>query len=69
MCRAAKFCTELGQDPSKWSRACPLPPPEFSDVALEHFLLAFSQAKAGQIDMAIASLNKTRSDDLRAWCV
>ena len=69
MCRAAGFCTELGRDPSKWSRTCPLPPPEFFNVALEHFLLAFSQAKAGQIDMAIASLNKTRSDDLRAWFV
>ena len=69
MCRAAKFCTELGQDSLKWSRSCPLPPPEFFNVALEHFLLAFSQAKAGKLDKAIASLNRTRSDDLRAWFV
>ena len=45
MCRAAKFCTELGQDPSSWSRFCPLPPPEFFDASLDQFLLAFPKPK------------------------
>ena len=69
MCRAAKFCTELGQDPSSWSRFCPLPPPEFFDASLDQFLLAFAQAKNGQLEKAIKSLKKTQSDELRSWFV
>jgi len=69
MCRSAEFCVELGQDSSKWSRSCPLPPPGFFNAALEQFLHAFSQANAGHIDQAIESLNKTGSNELRLWFV
>ena len=69
MCRDAEFCTELGRDHSLWSRTCPLPPPDFFNAALDQFILAFSQAKDGQLGKAVDSLNKTRSDELRAWFV
>lgn len=69
MCRDAEFCSELGKDTSLWSRSCPLPPPEFFNAALEHFLTAFSQAQDGHIDQAIETLKRTHSDQLREWFV
>ena len=69
MCRKSKFCTELGQDASKWSQTCPLSPPTYFEDSLNYFIESYQLALKGQKDEAIATLQKTRSDDLRHWFV
>jgi hypothetical protein len=69
MCRNSKFCTELGENPEEWDRLCPLPPPTYFKESLNYFIESYQLALRGQKDEAIASLQKTRSDDLRQWYV
>ena len=70
MCRGqSSFCTELGTDPEKWSRKCPLPPPAFLEVSLNYFIKSYELVLKGQKDDAIAVLQKTRSDELREWYI
>ena len=69
MCRKAKFCTELGLDPKKWDKRCPLPPPEYFESCLDSFIQAYSLANQGKLIQAIEILKSTRSEDLRQWFV
>ena len=69
MCRQAKFCTELGMDPKKWDKRCPLPPPEYFESCLDAFIEAYSLANQGKLIQAIETLKSTRSEDLRQWFV
>ena len=46
MCRGqSSFCTELGTDPEKWSRECPLPPPAFLEESLNYFIESYRLLK------------------------
>ena len=69
MCRKAKFCTELGIDPKKWDKYCPLPPPEYFERCLDSFIEAYALANQGKLIQAIDTLKRTRSEDLRQWFV
>ena len=69
MCIAAKFCTELGDDPQKWSTRCPLPPPKHLEECLDFFIQAFTEAKKGDISKSLELLTQTRSNKLREWFV
>ena len=69
MCRNSKFCTELGQDINKWSKTCPLRPPTYFDDSLNYFIESYQMALNGKKDEAIATLQKTQSDELRYWFV
>ena len=69
MCRSAKFCTELGIDPTQWSKSTPLAPPDFFAISLRNFIDSLQLLANGQRESALISLEKTRSDDLRNWFV
>jgi 5-methylcytosine-specific restriction endonuclease McrA len=69
MCRKAKFCTELGIDPKKWDKRCPLPPPKYFESCLDSFIEAYVLANQGKLIQAIETLKSTRSEDLRQWFV
>jgi 5-methylcytosine-specific restriction endonuclease McrA len=59
----------LGNDPSSWSRNCPLPKPAFFSEALAQFILAFKAAENGDSDLARKLLDKTQDDELRSWYI
>jgi 5-methylcytosine-specific restriction endonuclease McrA len=67
MCRNASYCTELGEDTEKWSRTCPLPPPDFFQTSFNFFIAAYELAIQEKIIESIAMLDKTESDRLRYW--
>lgn len=67
MCRNSSYCTELGKNPEKWSRTCPLPPPDFFHTSFKFFIAAYELAIQGKILESIAMLEKTESDRLRYW--
>jgi hypothetical protein len=69
MCRNAKFCTELGTDPSRWSTRAPLMHPDWFQESLRSFIDAYKFAKKRQITDALRFLEKTRSDELRYWFI
>ena len=67
MCRRAKFCRLLTDDPENWSRQSPLPPPSWFDHELDLFHEAVKAAAAGDRDRAVRVLSQIRSDGMRAW--
>jgi 5-methylcytosine-specific restriction endonuclease McrA len=69
MCRKAKFCTELGIDPKKWNKRCPLAPPKYFESCLDSFIKSYALANQGKLTQAIKTLKSTRSEDLRQWFV
>lgn len=69
MCRNAKFCSELGTDPKKWSKRSPLQPPKYFDKSLNYFIKAFEAAQNNQKKDAIKFLKLTEGDKLRDWYI
>lgn len=69
MCRKSSYCTELGVDIEKWSRTCPLPPPDFFQKSFKFFIAAYELALQGKISESNTTLEKTGSDKLRYWYV
>jgi hypothetical protein len=67
MCRKASWCSELGQDPEKWSQTCPLLPPSHFNDSLGYFIDAYNQALDGKKSAAISILGKIPSDEMREW--
>jgi hypothetical protein len=69
MCRKAKFCVLLGNDPSVWSKQAPLPPPIWFEEQLLLFRDAVSKAANGEGMEAIRILQTIRSDEMRTWFI
>ncbi len=69
MCRNADWCTELDPNPKKWSKACPLQPPEYFNQSLNAFVKAFRAAEVGDKDVAIKLLGDAQGQDLRNWYI
>lgn len=67
MCKGRNYCTELGTDPTKWSRECPLPPPPWFSDQVVVFRRAARSAAEGALDTALKLLHKVRGEDLREW--
>lgn len=67
MCRRAKFCRLLGDDPSNWSRRAALPPPDWFEEQLRLFKDAAEQAANGKQEEAVRVLRSIRSDEMREW--
>lgn len=62
MCRGKSSCDVLGIDASEWSKACPLPMPDFFDEALDMFLLAIEELVNGNFEASLDQLDKCKSD-------
>jgi len=61
------FCSELGADASLWSKACPLPKPEWIKTAVVTFKKAIDFALDGEVEAARLILKESRDLDMRAW--
>jgi len=68
MCRRSKGCTELGEDPGSWNRACPLETPEWFESQLDLFQQALSALAIDDRPACISHLNAIRSREMREWC-
>jgi len=69
MCKKAKFCTLLGDDPGTWSRQVLLPPPIWFDEQLLLFSDAVSNAANGKRMEAIEILRTIRNEEMRTWFI
>lgn len=69
MCRNSAYCKELGNDPEAWDINCPLPIPIHFDNYLNFFVAAVDTAIKGDFELALGTLQKTNSDELRNWFV
>lgn len=67
MCIRKRVCTELGDDPTYWSKDAPLPPPPWFEVEVTKFSNAVRSAAAGDLETAKGQLALVRSDELREW--
>lgn len=67
MCRKAKSCVLLGDDPSAWSRTVPLQPPSWFEQQLDIFRESAERAAHGRRDEAISILRTIKSDEMRYW--
>jgi 5-methylcytosine-specific restriction endonuclease McrA len=62
MCRGKVKCEILGSDPSKWSKICPLPLPEYFETAVDHFSKAVTYLAKGKLDESLHYLEQCNSD-------
>ena len=69
MCRRKSECELLGNDPSEWSRAAPLPPPAWFNEAIDLFAAAVDLASHGALGPSQAALSLIRNADLREFYV
>lgn len=71
MCRIGKtkICSELDDQPARWSKSAPLPPPTWFSGEFEKFRTAVQSAADGNIAHSLELLRQIRSDDLRMWYV
>ena len=47
MCHGLTVCSELGVDPKKWSKRCPLPVPDYFNDAVDRFTVAIQMISEG----------------------
>ncbi|MCC6572448.1 MAG: HNH endonuclease [Planctomycetes bacterium] len=66
---AHRICTELGEDPTKWSRHCPLPQPNWFREEVDRFAYAARAAAARNISDARTILRGIRDAELRHWYI
>lgn len=69
MCIKQKICTELGTNPTIWSKYAPLPRPAWVENQLPILCDAIFAAASGNLDLSLDFLRRLRGDDLRAWFV
>jgi 5-methylcytosine-specific restriction endonuclease McrA len=62
MCRGIAICSELGDDPSKWSKYCPLPVPTYFNDALEKFSIAVKEVIGGNKPESLKALKLAKAD-------
>lgn len=69
MCKASKTCSELGNDPDRWSRLAPLMPPAWFFDEFVKFRDAIRLAAYARIEDSRHHLATVRDEDLRTWYV
>ena len=67
MCKATRTCTELGDQPERWSKASPLPPPIWFADELAKFTEVIRIAGRGDEMRSRKQLKQVRGEDLRKW--
>jgi 5-methylcytosine-specific restriction endonuclease McrA len=67
MCRAMQVCSELGNQPGRWSKTSPLPPPAWFADELDKFALAVETAANGDVDQSRRWLKQVRAAEMRRW--
>lgn len=69
MCRGQDYCTELGLDPSTWSRESPLALPPWFDGQLSIFEEAVQLFVSGDSQGCLTALSRPRSGEMRDWYI
>ena len=69
MCRGKAECPELGNDPDRWDRYCPLRPPTWFEGQLDIFISAVNEFVDGKQARCIDILSTIRSDEMRDWFI
>ena len=69
MCRAKEICEVLGVDPNKWSKTCPLPPPDYFEMSIDNFSDAVLSMVQGRIDESLDHLGRCNSDSVGAFFI
>jgi len=67
MCKATRTCTELGEQPERWSKASPLPPPIWFADELAKFTEVIRIAGRGDVMRSRAQLKQVRGEEMRKW--
>jgi hypothetical protein len=67
MCRKAKVCVLLGDNPSVWSSRIPLPPPDWFEGQAYLFRDAAQYAASGDTPAALEILHQIRDAEMRDW--
>ena len=62
MCRGKVICDILGTDPTKWSKTCPLPVPDYFEKALDTFANAVFALVHGKLEESLDNLKRCNSD-------
>ncbi len=69
MCRGKNECSELGADPAKWDKDCPLRPPEWLNGEITKFVQALEQFIAGNQENCISILSTIRNHEITDWYI
>lgn len=72
MCKAkfnGGFCTELGRDPSIWSKTAPLSKPAWMRQSLSHFQQALKHQSQNDRTAALREMSQIDDSKLRTWFV
>jgi len=69
MCRGRKVCDYLGEDPTAWSKSCPLTPPIHFANAYENILKIEDLLLGGKISSAVNVLQEPLGDEIKEWFV
>ena len=69
MCRGKAECPELGNDPDRWDRYCPLRPPTWFEGQLDIFISAVNEFVDVKQARCIDILSTIRSDEMRDWFI
>ena len=67
MCRGKEFCSELGHDPNKWSKNCPLPLPDFFNSSLEKFSVSVRELTLRNTKAALDALFECNSEEVGSY--
>jgi HNH endonuclease len=69
MCRGMRDCTELGSNPTVWSKDAPLMPPNWFDGQLTIFNEAVQLAALGDTKNSREKLRSIRGEELQTWYI
>ena len=69
MCRGKEYCEILGNDPSTWSRECPLPLPEFFNEALGFFIHTVEELALGNLEKALVALEAAKAEQVGSFFI
>jgi 5-methylcytosine-specific restriction endonuclease McrA len=69
MCHGVTVCSELGGDPKKWSKRCPLPVPGYFNDAVESFTVAIQKISEGNQAESLRALAMTNSELVRRFYI
>lgn len=69
MCRGKNECSQLGSDPTKWDRECPLRPPEWVNEQISIFVRAVEEFIKGNTMECLNIISTIRSEEITSWFI
>lgn len=69
MCQGKNICSELGRDPSLWSKTSPLPTPSWMSQQFDLFLSAVDEFLSGDREKCINKLKEIKDSKITNWYI